>query len=351
MRPSFGPLVMVAALLAGCTGSGREADRAGPVESSTPTSAEAVGTVTASAPEPASTLDLRDADLVRRRYRISCPGGDVEVDAAATSGIGIAGTPLAVSGFVARFADLTGDGAAEALLPVKCSRAGDPNSTVDSVVVVAMGPVGPAQMGGPILGRDPVAVGGSIAVARGAPGPGELPCCSATVRWESVAFVDGAWVPHSRGAPATEGDVAVPEGLGSLSIGGHYAELAVTSGQTIEVTAMADDGACDRISLPGGLASVSGWGGDGALQALVIGNPAVRTVEGLGIGSPEGDVVEAHEGELEVNELGGGALQLVHVPAGAPELVTAFRVEAQVVVEIAVGRRGWAEGSGGCIRG
>ncbi len=345
-------LVLVAGtvLLGAC----RTPDRSRADDDRPVASTATVGSAT-TAQIPATTappIDLRNADLVRRRYRIACPGGEVEVDAATASGVGVDGGSLAVSGFVARFADLTGDGVVEALLPASCARSGDPGSAIESVVVVAAGPVGPAQMGGPILGREPLAVGGTVALARPLPGPGELPCCTATVRWEAVTFLDGAWVAHSGGAPVTEADVAVPEGLGSLSVGAPYPELAVTSGQPIEVTDVgASEGACTRIAIPGGLPGVAGWGGDGTLQAVEIIDPAVRTAEGFGIGTYAADVAAAHQGELRVYELGGAARELVYVPALLPELVTSFRTENEVVVEIVVGRQGWAEGGGGCFRG
>jgi len=349
-------VVAVALLLGACSGGSSgdraETDGAGGGSSTSAPSAAAESTVPASTTTPVATtvpIDLRTTDLLHRTYRVVCPGGEVEVDASAPAAVGADGTPLTVTGFVPRYVDLTGDGRVEALLPVTCLWSADLTSATGSVVVVGADASGPLQLGGPIPGSDPVVVGQVVATGRPLPVAGEAPCCAATVRYEALAFSDGSWIPASGGAPATEADPIVPQGLGSIAIDTPYGELAIATGGPVDVVgAAATQDACTTVAFASGGAGVTGYGGDGVLRSLVITVPGARTVEGLGVGSTEAEVTTAITTGLESYDLGDGTRELVHVPADDPELITSFELVAGTVTAVVVGHQGWAEEGGGC---
>ncbi len=102
--------------------------------------------------------------------------------------------------------------------------------------------------------------------------------------------------------------------------------------------------------LPSGPEGVGGIGGDGLVQAVHVSNPAVRTAEGLGVGSTEIEVQAAFPGQVSVlphEQVPGGQHLIVDFP-DQPDRVLLFNTDGTTVTDYAAGAAGWADVAEGC---
>lgn len=350
--------VLGAAVLLGsvaCTPGGSEDDAAPPTTARrTTSSAPAAPSSSSSAPVASSTTvpppDLREADLTDQPYRVRCPGGEVELQPGVAAP-GIDDRPVVVDAFEPQFLDLTGDGRPEAVVEVACTVVDEPATRSRSVVVLADDTGAVVQVGQPLDGADPTVVGGLLAVGREASVSTDASGSATSVVYEPFTFDGSTWVSSSEGSPVQVTDPVTLDGIGAVLVGAPFGEVAISSGRPIEAAdRTGSGGACVEIVLPSGPEGVGGIGGDGLVQAVLVSNPAVRTAEGLGVGSTGVEVQFAFPGQVSVlphERVPGGQHLIVDFP-DQPDRVLLFNTDGTTVTDYAAGAAGWADVAEGC---
>ncbi|MBX3286833.1 MAG: hypothetical protein KF703_15905 [Actinobacteria bacterium] len=352
-----GILAVVGVLALAACSSGSSDDAAASSSTTSPRRRPSTGAAPATssttlAPSTTSTpFDLRRADLSAGPYRVRCPGGEVDLAPGAPSP-GVDDRPVVLDPLAPQFVDLTGDGRPEAVAEAACHVVDDPDAAVvRSVVVLAADAGAVVQMGQPLDGADPAVVGGSLAVGReasvGTDGAGQ----ARSMVYEPFTFDGSSWVPGSDGVPVAATDPVTVDGMGPLVVGAPFGEVAIATGAPIEAADRADDaGACVDLVVADGPEGVDAVGGGGVVRAVHVENPAVRTDDGLGIGSTEVEVQFTFPGFVAVRPDPGvpGGRQLVVTSPDLGDRVLRFDTDGTVVTGYAAGEAGWADGAGGC---
>lgn len=351
------PAVLLVAVLLGsvaCTPGGSDDDASPPTTARrAPTSAPAASSSSSSPAATSTTVastDLRQADLTDQPYRVRCPGGEVELQPGVAAP-GVDDRTVAVGTFEPQFLDLTGDGRPEAVVEVACAVVDDDATSVRSVVVLADEAGAVVQVGQPLDGGDPTVVGGLLAVGRDASVSADAAGAATSVVYEPFTFDGATWVPSSEGSPVQVTDPVTVDGIGAVLVGAPFGEVAISTGRPIEAADRSGTGgACVEIVLPSGPEGVGGIGGDGLVQAVHVSNPAVRTTEGLGVGSTGVEVQFAFPGQVSVlphESVPGGQHLIVDFP-DQPDRVLLFNTDGTTVTDYAAGAAGWADVAEGC---
>lgn len=354
------PAVVAALALAACSPGSSDAGGANPPTTrrttSTTAAAPAAGAsaVPTSAPAAPSTtappFDLRRADLGAHAYRVLCPGGELDL-VPRTPSPGVDDRPVVLDPFEPQFLDLTGDGRPEAVVEVGCRVADEWSTGVRSVIVLGAEAGAVVQLGQPLEGADPTVVGAALAVGRPASVATAASGSATSVVYEPYSFDGSAWVPISAGTPVLPSDPVTVDGIGSVLVGAPFGEIAISTGRPVEAAdGGATGGACVEVVLPDAPEGVAGLGGDGAVRAVHVDNPAVRTAEGLGVGSTEVEVQFAFPGQVSVlpDEAHPGGHHLI---VDFPDLdgrVLRFDTDGTTVTGYAAGETGWADVAEGC---
>lgn len=316
------------------------------------TTTTAVPTTTAAPTTTAPPPDIRSIDLRNGTYRALCPVGVGEVELRPSQGP--TQTPdgaVQVEDFDPFFGDMTGDGREDAVVSIGCVFADGGNAYVSSVVLVTAERDGPRQVGPPVDGFEPVLTGSSVVVSRAVFADADPRCCPSTIRYVPLTFQQDHLAEGGGGRPVTDGDSATTAGIGGFEVGRTYAEIAGATGQPVEVSNEVDVGSeCVYVSIEGGPADVSGLGDPDRLRSVEVGNPAVRTKSGLGIGSTEAEVYDAFPGRVTARPhtyvQGGNYLDFV--PEDTPERIVVFDTDGATVSYFRVGEPGWADAVEGC---
>lgn len=369
--------VAVAALLtsAACAPGASDTGSAGPTTSRrTSTTASVAAATSSTSPASSSTsappTDLRRVDLAARPHRVRCPGGEVELQPGVAAP-GADARPVVIDSFEPQFLDLTGDGRPEAVVEVACRVADESSTGVRSVIVLADQAGEVVQLGQPLDGTDPTVVGSSLAVGRATDegaevstevstdegagvstdAAGAAASTPTTTVYEPFSFDGSSWVPGSDGTPVQPSDPVTLDGIGSVLVGAPFGEVAISTGEPIEVAdQLATGGACVELVFPSGPEGVGGLGGDGVVHAVHVDNPAIRTGEGLGVGSTEVEVQYAFPGQVSVLPhpyVPGGHHLIVDFP-DLPDRVLLFSTDGTTVTDFAAGAAGWADVAEGC---
>jgi len=376
----------VVALLGGC-GYGDPSAAPPPDAPSTTAASIQASTTTATSTSVVTTsstvppMDLQTADLKGGSYQVLCPGGPVSASPAAGTTITADGRRAVIDRFEAQFSDVTGDGWPDAVVTVHCRADADGTPGSDSVIVLTASGNVVKQLGQPIEGTEPTVVGQSIAVRQvtasdsagqtaapttstaqitGSTQPGAAPATvpasaepAPTVRYGAFSYSGEQWTPAiatvdpqmSAKHPVTT------EGLDPYLVGTPFGEIALTSGQPVDVTdSLRSNGACVNVTYPLGPSEISSLGSDGSIRSLEIRNSTMRTAEGIGVGSSEADVTQAYAGGITVMDnpaSPGGHLLVVRI-GDAPDRTMMFTTDGSVVIKYAVGQAGWADVLKGC---
>lgn len=356
---------------AACAPGASDTDAAGPTTSrrtSTTASVDAATSSTAPASSSTSTppTDLRRVDLAARPHRVRCPGGEVELQPGVAAP-GADARPVVIDSFEPQFLDLTGDGRPEAVVEVACRVADEWSTGVRSVIVLADQAGEVVQLGQPLDGADPTVVGSSLAVGRATDVNAEASTEASTevstdaagaatstptsIVYEPFSFDGSSWVPGSDGTAVQPGDPVTVDGIGPVLVGAPFGEVAISTGEPIEVEdQLATGGACVELVFPSGPEGVGGLGGDGVVHAVHVDNPAIRTGEGLGVGSTEVEVQYAFPDQVSVLPhpyVPGGHQLIVDFP-DLPDRVLLFNTDGTTVTDFAAGAAGWADLAEGC---
>lgn len=328
-----------------------------PAGSSTTTSLAATTTAPTTTVAPTTTEppppDIRSIDLRNGTYRVHCPTSDGEVELKPSQGP--TQTPdgaVQVENFDPFFGDMTGDGREDAVVSIGCVFADGGNAYVSSVVLVTAERDGPRQVGPPVEGFEPVLVGSTVVVSRAVYADEDARCCPSTIRYLPLTFQEDHLAEGGGGRPVTDGDPATTAGIGGFEVGRTYAEIAGATGQPVEVVdGVQSGGECLYVSIERGPVDVSGLGDPDRLRSVEVGNPAVRTKSGLGIGSTEAEVYEAFPGLVtgrpHVYIEGGSYLDFT--PEDTPERIAVFDTDGATVSYFRVGEPGWATAVEGCL--
>jgi len=284
---------------------------------------------------------------------VHCPTSDGEVELKPSQGP--TQTPdgaVQVENFDPFFGDMTGDGREDAVVSIGCVFADGGNAYVSSVVLVTAERDGPRQVGPPVDGFEPVLRGSSVVVSRAIYSAEDPHCCPSTTRYVPLRFQGDHLAEGGGGRPVTDGDPATTAGIGGFEVGRTYAEIAGATGQPVEVSNEVDVGSeCVYVSIKGGPADVSGLGDPERLHSVGVGNPAVRTKSGLGIGSTEAEVFAAFPGRVTArpHTYVEGGNYLDFVPKDTPERIVVFDTDGATVSHFSVGEPGWADAVEGCL--
>lgn len=340
--------------LAACSPGASDADGGPPTTARRSTTSADPTPSSSPTPAPSSTsappTDLRQADLAAQPHQVRCPGGEVALQPGVAAP-GVDDRPVAIDTFEPQFLDLTGDGRPEAVVEVTCRVAEEGGTAVRSVIVLADEAGRVVQLGAPIDGADPTVVGEQLAVGRDASVSTDASGAATSVVYESFSFDGSTWVSSSDGSPLQESDPVTLDGIGGVLVGAPFGEVAISTGQPIEATdALATGGSCVEIVLPAGPEGVGGLGGGGLVHAVRVSNPAVRTAEGLGVGSTGVDVQLTFPGQVSVlphQTLPGGEHLIVDFP-DQPDRVLLFNTDGTTVTDYAAGSAGWADVAEGC---
>lgn len=352
---------------AACAPGASDTDAAGPTTSrrtSTTASVDAATSSTAPASSSTSTppTDLRRVDLAARPHRVRCPGGEVELQPGVAAP-GADARPVVIDSFEPQFLDLTGDGRPEAVVEVACRVADEWSTGVRSVIVLADQAGEVVQLGQPLDGADPTVVGSSLAVGRATDvnaeastevstdAAGAATSTPTSTVYEPFSFDGSSWVPGSDGTAVQPGDPVTVDGIGPVLVGAPFGEVAISTGEPIEVEdQLATGGACVELVFPSGPEGVGGLGGEGVVHAVHVDNPAIRTGEGLGVGSTEVEVQYAFPDQVSVLPhpyVPGGHQLIVDFP-DLPDRVLLFNTDGTTVTDFAAGAAGWADLAEGC---
>jgi hypothetical protein len=293
--------------------------------------------------------DLRQADLGSRPHLVRCPGGEAEVQPGVAAP-GADGRTVVIGTFEPQFLDLTGDGRPEAVVEVTCRVADEWSEGDRSVIVLADEAGEVVQLGQPLEGADPTVVGGSLAVGRRTAAGEAASGAAAEIVYEPFTFDGATWVPGAGGSPLLVTDPVTVDGIGAVLVGAPFGEAAISTGQGVETVDPLASGACVEIAFRSGPEGVRGRGGDGVIHAVLVDNPAVRTAEGLGVGSTEVEVQFTFPGQVSVLPAAGvpGGQHLIVDFADQPDRVLLFTTDGTTVTDYAAGAAGWADVAEGC---
>lgn len=371
LRTTLGGSVAVAAVIilivTGCgTTSGSESSSTSPTRdvttstlSATPTtiltSSTTIPTPSTATGPPTTTAvvpDVRSVDLAGLTYRVPCPGRGGVADITPSKGPSPTDDgPVTIDGLDPIYGDLDGDGSDDAIVAVTCVFADGGNAFVASIVAVSAARGTVQQVAPAFEGFDPVLVDGSLVVSRADYLDSDARCCPSSIDYLPVELAGGELRPGGPGTPLTIDAAATPDGLGRLSIGSTYAEAAAALGQPLKVSDdLGTDGECVGVSLEGGPEGLFALGGSGLIRSVEIGNPDIRTADGLGIGSTEDEVSSAFDGRIDATPhvYREGGQYLTYTSPDSPGHQFVFDTEAGQVFYYRIGEQGWANAVEGC---
>ncbi|MCU1497559.1 MAG: hypothetical protein JWM47_1512 [Acidimicrobiales bacterium] len=322
---------------------------------SDPSTTEARG-VTSTTAAPTTTValpDLRKVDLRAGSYRVFCPTGTGEVE------VRPSGSPtetpdgrVTVDVFQPVFGDVTGDGREDVVIQITCVFADGGNASVSSVVLVTADASGPHQVGPPVDGYAPEIMGPTVVVGRSVYGDDDARCCPSTTRYVPLRFQVDHLAEGGGGRPVSTADQATTSGLGAMATGRTYADVAAAAGQAVVVETSQETGTgCAYVTLEGGPTDVAGLGDEERLRSVQVGNTAVRTKSGLGLGSTEAEVYAAFPGRVtsRPHDYVPDGHYLDFTPADSPDNVVVFDTDGTTVTHYRVGEVDWAQAVEGCL--
>ena len=322
---------------------------AAPAETSAPSTTTSTTSTTTEPPPP----DIRSVDLNAGTWQVLCPSaaGPVEVRHDGGSFRSVDGAGL-VESFEPTYGDITGDGREDAVVATVCVFPDSANVSAASIFVVTSERDGPRQAGPPVEGSHPEVRGPGVVVTRYEHLDGDPSCCPSNTRHVPLTFQGDGLAPGGGGDPIGDGSVATTTGLGGFAVGRSYGEIAAATGQPVLVESVTPgDDFCVYVTVEGGPANVHGLGDGAGLRSVEIGNPAIRTTSGLGLGSTEADIHSAFPGQVteEPHVYLPGGKYLTFTPQDSPDHVAVFDTDAGAVVHYRVGEPAWAGAVEGCL--